>query len=551
MRPAIAERTASAFAYPLLIKRLLACGLARAPRQEIVYADRRRLTYGEFGERVNRLASGLTALGVRHGDTVAVMDWDTHRYLECFFAVPMMGAVLHTVNIRLSAEQILYTINHAEDDVILVNAEFLPVLEQIWDRVEAGKRLVLLSDGAAAPATALAFAAEYEALLAASGPVFDFPEFDENTRATTFYTTGTTGLPKGVYFSHRQLVLHTMAFRAALAGEGQGRFNEGDVYMPISPMFHVHAWGVPYLAVVMGVKQVYPGRYLPERLLELHRREKVTFSHCVPTILQIMLSCAGSERIDLTGWTVIIGGAALTRSLARQALEMGIDVFTGYGMSETCPLLTLAQLEPHMLAWDLDRQVEMRCRTGRSVAMVDLRIVDEGMRDVPHDGTAQGEIVVRAPWLTQGYLKDEQSSERLWAGGWLHTGDIAVIDGDGFVKITDRLKDVIKTGGEWISSLELEDLIMRLPGVAEAAVVGVPDPKWTERPLAVVAPRAGHQVSPADVKAHLCGLAATGIISKYGVPEQIVVVEALPKTSVGKLDKKELRRRYAGKEPTS
>ncbi|HEX4585022.1 MAG TPA: fatty acid--CoA ligase [Burkholderiaceae bacterium] len=538
------ERTPSAYGYPLLIKRLLASGLRRAPQQEIVYADRKRLTYCEFARRVGRLASGLASLGIRYGDTVGVMDWDSHRYLECFFAVPMVGAVLHTINIRLSPEQILYTINHADDDVILVNAEFLPCLEQIWDRVDTGKKLVLLNDGGGVPQTSLAFVAEYEDLLARSSPDFEFADFDEDTRATTFYTTGTTGLPKGVYFSHRQLVLHTMAFRGSLAGEGQGRFNEGDVYMPVTPMFHVHAWGVPYVAVAMGVKQVYPGRYFPEQLLELHQREKVTFSHCVPTILQMMLNCAAGKGINLAGWTVIIGGAALARPLARQALEMGIDAFAAYGMSETCPLLTLAQLEPHMQTWDIDRQVEMRCKTGRPVAMVELRIVDEAMREVPHDGRSAGEIVVRAPWLTQGYLKDEQSSRNLWHGGWLHTGDIAVMDEKGWLKITDRLKDVIKTGGEWISSLDLEDLIMRCPGVAEVAVIGVPDPKWTERPLAVVAAKPGHDVCQADIQAHLCELAAKGIISKYGVPERIVFVEALPKTSVGKLDKKALRGRF-------
>jgi fatty-acyl-CoA synthase len=259
----------------------------------------------------------------------------------------------------------------------------------------------------------------------------------------------------------------------------------------------------------------------------------------------MILECARARRIDLAGWTVIIGGAALTRPLAKQALEMGIDVFTGYGMSETCPLLTLAQLEPDMQTWDIDRQVEMRCKTGRPVQMVDLRIVDEAMRDVAHDGKSPGEIVVRAPWLTQGYLKDPQNSEKLWAGGWLHTGDIAVINEEGYIKITDRLKDVIKTGGEWISSLDLEDLIMRFPGVAEVAVIGVPDAKWTERPLAVVAARPGHEISQADIKAHLCDFAAKGIISKYGVPDRILFVETLPKTSVGKLDKKALRQLYA------
>jgi acyl-CoA synthetase (AMP-forming)/AMP-acid ligase II len=474
---------------------------------------------------------------------VAVMDWDTPRYLECFFTVPMMGAVLHTINVRLSAEQILYTINHADDDVILVNREFLPLLEQIWDRVQTVKRLVLMNDAEEAPNSTLNIDAEYEELLSLY-PNYAFPELGEDTRATTFYTTGTTGLPKGVYFSHRQLVLHTLAARSALAGTGHGRFNEGDVYMPITPMFHVHAWGLPYVATSIGVKQVYPGRYNPDLLVELIAREKITFSHCVPTILQMVLASAAGKAIGLAGWKVVVGGAAMSQALARQALGLGVDAYTGYGMSETCPILTLSHLKPHMESWDIDRQAEMRCKTGRPVPLVDIRIVDEEMDEVPHDGLSQGEVVVRAPWLTQGYLKDPVNSRHLWAGGWLHTGDIAVIDGEGYLKITDRLKDVIKTGGEWVSSLDLEDLILQHPVVIEAAVIGVPDPRWTERPLAILVIQPGEQVSEAEIKAHLHGLAAEGVISRYGVPERIVFVDALPKTSVGKLDKKVLRQRY-------
>jgi fatty-acyl-CoA synthase len=540
--------TASGPTCPLLVKRLLEVGLRRAQEQEIVYADKRRLSYPEFGARVSRLASGLASLGVQAGDTVGVMDWDTHRYLECFFAVPMMGAVLHTINVRLSPEQILYTINHARDDVILVNAEFVPVLEQIWSRVDAGKRLVLLDDGGAALETALEFVAEYERLLGVARPGFDFPEFDENARATTFYTTGTTGLPKGVYFSHRQLVLHALAVRDALAGQGQGRFNEGDVYMPITPMFHVHAWGLPYVATMLGTKQVYPGRYVSDKLVELLQREGVTFSHCVPTILQMVLNGAKARGVDLSGWTVIIGGAALAQPLARQAVDQGVDIFGGYGMSETGPVLALAQLQPHMLDQDVDRQIEIRCKTGRAIALVDLRIVDDAMNDVPHDGKSSGELVVRAPWLTQGYLHDPLNSEHLWRGGWLHTGDIAVIDASGYVKITDRLKDMIKTGGEWISSLDLEDLILRHPCVAEVAVIGMPDPKWTERPVALVIVKADRSVDEAGIKAHLHQFAAQGLISKYGVPERVVFVETLPRTSVGKLDKKSMRERLADKQ---
>jgi fatty-acyl-CoA synthase len=381
--------------------------------------------------------------------------------------------------------------------------------------------------------------------VAQSDPNYAFPDLDENTRATTFYTTGTTGLPKGVYYSHRQLVLHTMAMRSALADAPHGRFTRDDVYMPITPMFHVHAWGLPYVATLLGVKQVYPGRYIPDQLLELLGRERVTFSHCVPTILQMVLAAAKARSADLSGWKVVVGGAALPQVLAKQALQEGVDVFTGYGMSETCPLLTLSRLEPEMLGWDLDRQAEIRSHTGRPVELVQLRIVDSAMRDVPHDGRTQGEIVVRAAWLTQGYLRDPAASATLWEGGWLHTGDIAVINARGYVKITDRIKDVIKTGGEWVSSLQLEDLILHHPGVSEAAVIGVPDPKWTERPLAVVVAKQGHAVSEADITALLQGCAEQGTISKYGVPDRIVLAGSLPKTSVGKLDKKALREQYA------
>jgi fatty-acyl-CoA synthase len=539
------EVTPSAYGYPLLIRRILDAGVAAAPTQQIVYADRSRYTYLDLRERVSRLASGLASVGIKPGATVGMMDWDTPRYLEAFYAVPMMGAVLHTLNVRLSPEQILYTINHAKDDVILVNGEFLPLLEQIWDRVTPVKALILLNDSGKPPSTSLKFAAEYEALLAGANPDFSFPELDENTRATTFYTTGTTGLPKGVYFSHRQLVLHTMALAAVLTGVGQGRFNAVDVYMPATPMFHVHAWGVPYLATLLGVKQVYPGRYVPDLLTKLIQTEKVTFSHCVPTILMMILASAKEKNIELSNWKVIIGGAPMPQALARQALSSGIDVFSGYGMSETCPTLTIAQLKPEMQNWDTDRQVEIRCRAGRPIPFVELRIVDAELNALPHDGKSQGEILVRAPWLTQGYLGDPANSEKLWLGGWLHTGDIGVVDPDGYLKITDRMKDVIKTGGEWVSSLDLEDLIMKHPAIAEAAVIGVPDPKWTERPLAVVVVKDDRKVSEDEVKVMLSDFAAKGLISRYGVPDRIVFIDALPRTSVGKHDKKVLREVYA------
>ncbi len=295
-------KTESAYSYPLLVKNLFRTPIVDNPEQEIVYRGEKRFTYRQFRERVGRLAAALTGLGVKPGDTVAVMDWDSHRYLECFYAVPMIGAVLHTVNVRLPAEQLVYTIGHAEDAVILVNVEFVPLLEQIKSRIETVRKLVLLTDAAGAPTSSLRFAGEYEELLAASPPLAEFSDLDENTRATTFYTTGTTGLPKGVYFSHRQLVLHTLASLASLASSAtQGRFHREDVYMPLTPMFHVHAWGIPYVATTMGVKQIYPGRYVPEVLLKLLVQEKVTFSHCVPTILNMLVSNPATASSTRTG----------------------------------------------------------------------------------------------------------------------------------------------------------------------------------------------------------------------------------------------------------
>jgi fatty-acyl-CoA synthase len=361
----IIEKTQSAYHFPLLIRSLFRSAMSLDTSAEIVQHGAVRRSYREFGARVHRLASALADIGVTPGQTVAVMDWDTPRYLECFFAIPMMGAVLHTVNVRLSPEQILYTINHADDAVILVNVEFLPMLEQIRDRIDAGKKFVVLSDGSGMPHTELSLEGEYEALLAAADPYFDFPELDEDTRATTFYTTGTTGLPKGVYFSHRQLVLHTMATQQALTLAGHGSFTVADVYMPVTPMFHVHAWGLPYVATCLGVKQVYPGRYLPGALVDAIAQEKVTFSHCVPTILQMILDTAKKRSTVLAGWKVVIGGAALPGALATRALEEGVDVFTGYGMSESGPILILAHLKPEMEASDVDDQVEYRTKAGR------------------------------------------------------------------------------------------------------------------------------------------------------------------------------------------
>jgi fatty-acyl-CoA synthase len=539
-------RTKSAYSYPLLIKQLLHTPILYAPDQEIVYQDKARYTYREFYRRIHRLASGLSAAGVKPGDTVAVLDWDSHRYLECFFAVPMMGAILHTVNVRLSPDQILYTMNHAEDSVVLAHEDFLSMLEGIADRLETVRTFIFVKDGVAAQSTTLPIAIEYEEMLARSSDSFDFPDFDENVQATTFYTTGTTGEPKGVYFSHRQLVLHTLAVSVAVAGlTAPGRFQSGDVYMPITPMFHVHAWGFPYVATLLGAKQVYPGRYLPESILELIKREKVTFSHCVPTILHMLINHPKAKEVDLRGWKVNTGGMALPRGLAKTLVEMGIEVFHGYGMSETCPILTLANIKPHMMSWDIDRQLNYRTKTGFPIPLVDLKLLDENGQPAPMDGASTGEITVRTPWCAQGYFKNPESSEELWRGGRLHTGDVANVDEEGYVQITDRLKDAIKTGGEWVSSLELESLLSRHEAVSEVAVIGVPDEKWGERPAAfvVLKPEYLGHVSGENLRHFMLQLVSQGLLSKWAVPDTFELVEEIPKTSVGKIDKKLIRAR--------
>jgi fatty-acyl-CoA synthase len=530
-----------AYDYQLLIKRLLLSGVRYQPDQEIVYADKLRYSYRTLNERIQRLANALTAAGVKAGDTVALLDWDSHRSLECFFAVPMLGAVLHTVNIRLSPEQIVYTMNHAEDDIVLVHDDFLPLMEQVHGELNTVRGYMQLTDSNAKP-TQLPLLGEYETLLAGAASHFDFPDFDEDSVATLFYTTGTTGNPKGVYFSHRQLVLHTMNELGTFAGwDGQPLLRSGDVYMPITPMFHVHAWGVPYVATAMGLKQVYPGRYEPNTLVRLFREEGVSFSHCVPTILQMMLECAEGKRTDFTGWKMLLGGSALTLGLARQASERGMRVHCGYGMSETCPLLTLTHLRNEDLALSMDEQIPERIKTGVPIPMVDLRIVDANGQDVAHDGVALGEIVVRAPWLTQGYLHEPEKGAELWEGGWLHTGDMASIDARGVVEIKDRIKDVIKTGGEWISSLDLENLISQHAAVASVAVVGIPDAQWGERPLALVVCAPGETLDQQAIEVHLQQFVDSGQLNKWAIPRQIRFVDDIPKTSVGKINKKLIR----------
>ncbi|MFP4348141.1 MAG: fatty acid--CoA ligase [Desulfococcaceae bacterium] len=536
------------YEYPLIIKKLLNMPLVYAPEQEIVYRDKMRYTYRDLNRRIHRLANALAAKGIGSGDVVAVFDYDSHRYLEAFFAVPMMGAVLQTVNWRLSAEQILYTLNHAEAAVIIINSDFLPILEGLQSKLETVKAVVVIAEDGFPPKTEARIDDTYEEMLATAEMDYDFPDLDENTKATTFYTTGTTGDPKGVHFTHRQLVLHTLSATIAVgAYENIGRFRSDDVYMPLTPMFHVHAWGIPYIATLLGVKQVYPGKYEPEMLLKLIVGEKVTFSHCVPTILQMITGSPAVRQFDLSNWKVIIGGSKLPRGLAGAAFDMGITVYTGYGMSETCPVISLSVPTPDMGELAPDALLDVVVKTGLPIPLVEFEVVDADDHPLPHDGATTGEVVFRAPWLTQDYFKAPEKTRELWRNGWLHSGDVGHIDEKGYLQITDRIKDVIKSGGEWVSSLDLENLMSQHEAVAESAAIGVPDPKWGERPMMIVVlkPEAKGKITAADLNTYMREQVDAGKLPKYGLPDRYEIVEAIPKTSVGKLDKKVMRKEFA------
>lgn len=532
----------------MLIKSLLAQSVRYEPNREIVYRDLFRMNYITLNKRVRQLANLFGQLGVGAGDTIAVLDWDSHRYLECFFGVPGIGAILHTINVRLSPAQILYTMNHAEDKVVLVHEDFLPIINALKDQLTTVQTYVVISDKSYTDPDSVVipegFAGEYESLLATQSDEYEFPDWDENSWATTFYTTGTTGNPKGVYFSQRQLFMHTMGLMACVSAYEFVSFKGSqDVYMPITPMFHVHAWGFPFLATMLSAKQVYPGRYEPEMLLKLLLKEGVTFSHCVPTIMNMLLSSPAARQFQaqLSRWRVIIGGSALTKGLAKAAADFGIQLFQGYGMSETAPIMSLTYLNEEERKLSPDEQIEYRTRAGRIAPFVEIRLMDDTGNFVPHDGHSLGEVVARGPWMTQGYYKEPERGEELWRGGWLHTGDVASITPDHWLQIADRTKDVIKTGGEWVSSLEIEDLLSQQEGVGEAAVVGLPDEKWGERPYALIVAKAGAEPSPEGIRAALQARCEHGELNKWYVPDRIVLVPEIPKTSVGKIDKKRIR----------
>ncbi len=526
--------------FNLNIKSTLYYPMRNFSEREIVYRNEERISFGEFYHRIRRIAWGLMSIGVRQGDTVAVIDWDTLTYLEAYYAVPMIGAVLHTVNIRYPPEIIFYTMNHAGDKFVIIRDEFLPMVERAASLFDFVKGWIVYSDTDEEVKTTLNPYYNYERILDSSEPI-DPPDIDERTIATIFYTSGTTGLPKGVTFSHRKLILHAQALAMSI-GYSPLNITEKDIFLGLVPMFHVHSWGVPYLAIMTGKKYVLPGRYDVKKILEMIKNEHVTFSHMVPSILYMILTYPEIEQYAkyLNGWKVIIGGAALPKGLAKMAKSFGITTVGAYGMSETCPLLTAALFTGDTQDMQDEEKFDYMISTGRPAILVNMRIVDSNNKDVPWDNKTIGEITVRAPWLTDEYYKDPEKTKELWKDDWLHTGDLAVVDSKGYIHIVDREKDAVKSGGEFIPSLILENIISEIPEVGEVAIIGKPDPKWGERPVAFISLKA--KSNKEKIFDELYKFVDTGRIQKWWIPDDIIFVDTMPKTSTNKIDKKELRK---------
>ncbi|MBI2207286.1 MAG: long-chain fatty acid--CoA ligase [Candidatus Rokubacteria bacterium] len=495
-----------------------------------------RYTYADFAERTKRLAGVLDRFGLGRGDRVATFAWNSHRHLELYWAAPMTGRVLHTLNIRLAAPDLIYIINHAADSVIFADASVWPILAGIRDKIPTVKKIVIMRD--TPDAVVPDGLDDYDTLLAAARPVSGWPKLDETTAAGMCYTSGTTGNPKGVVYTHRAMFLHCLAQSMA----DQFGISENDVILHIVPMFHANSWCVPFTGTMVGATHVFAGpNPQPRDIAEIIQRERVTFTGAVPTVWIAIKDLCEKEGFDISSLrTIAIGGSAAPRHLQESfEKQFGVVMSHAWGMTEMTPLGTVGRLKSYMKAWDYDRQLDVRSRVGYPSVGVDARIVDDEGRELPWDGVAMGELQVRGPWVLKSYYDNPASADRFTADGWFRTGDVATIDAEGYVQITDRTKDLIKSGGEWISSVDVENMIMAHPKVLEAAVIAVPHPKWVERPLACVVPKPGVTLEPAEIVEFL-----RPQLAKWALPDEVAVIEAVPKTSVGKFDKKVLRDRF-------
>ncbi len=531
---------------PLLISSLLTHAERHHGEREIVSrrveGDIHRCTYRDLGVRARRMANALQALGVGFGDRVATLAWNGYRHLELYYAVSGSGAVLHTLNPRLHPDQVVWIADHAEDQVLFFDLTFLPLIEAIAPRVKTIKAFVAMTDRARLPAqSAIPNLLCYEDLLEAQSDGFTWPVFDEQSASSLCYTSGTTGHPKGVLYSHRSTMLHS--FAAALP-DGLN-CSARDTVLPVVPMFHVNAWGLPYIACMVGAKLVFPGPFLDgKNLHELFEAEGVTVSAGVPTVWQGLLAHVEANNLRFSSMRrTIIGGSACPPSMMRAFQERhDVEVLHAWGMTELSPLGTACVLKPRQLALPPEERLAVQSKQGRVVFGVDMKIVGEDGRELPHDGRASGELLVRGPWVVSRYFKDEGGDPLVYTDGegWFPTGDVATIDADGFMQITDRAKDVIKSGGEWIGSIDLENIALSHPAVAQAACIAARHPKWDERPLLVVVKKPDAQVTRQDILRFY-----DGKIAKWWTPDDVVFVDAIPLGATGKVQKNRLREQFS------
>ncbi|WP_270180840.1 long-chain fatty acid--CoA ligase [Alkalihalobacillus sp. CinArs1] len=523
---------------PLILTGLINRAERYFPDKEIVsrtLSGTQRFTYKEYAKRTRRLASALTKLSMKEGDRIATFAWNHHRHLEAYFAVPCSGAVLHMVNIRLSPEHIAYVVNHAEDKILMVDEDLVPLIEKVQDKLTTVERYIIMSDKETLPETTLSPVYSYEELLQEGDENFQLREdLDENAPAGMCYTSATTGNPKGVVYSHRGIVLHSMATGLA---DSLG-LSERDVCLPIVPMFHANAWGLPFASVWFGTKLVLPGPNMtPQVIASLIQEEKVTVTAGVPTIWLAFVNLLEKESYEISSLrAVVCGGSAAPKNIIRAFEEKhNIPFIQGYGMTETSPIVSLSTLSSEMDNLTMEERIDTRATQGMVIPGLDVRVINEN-GDVPWDGKTMGELIVRGPWVASEYYKDERTQES-FRDGWLYTGDIAKINGDGYIQITDRSKDLIKSGGEWISSVDLENALMTHDAVYEAAVIAIPHQKWQERPVACVVLQEGY----ADIsKDELINYLSTQFV-KWWLPDDIVFMDEIPKTSVGKFLKRALR----------
>jgi fatty-acyl-CoA synthase len=496
-----------------------------------------KYSYAEMVDRVGRLANALERLGIRRMDRVATFAFNNSRHMELYFAAPCMGAVLHPLNLRLPPEQIIYIVNHAEDKVLFLDPQLLPAIEKLAPHFRTVKHFVVM--GASVPPTSLSPVSAYEDLLGEVSADYPWPNLDERDAAAMCYTSGTTGNPKGVAYSHRSIFLHSLG----LSMTDSFGLSERDTFMPVVPMFHVLAWGTPFAAAMLGTNLVFPGPHMtPRDLAELIQSERVTLTAGVPTLWLGLLHLLENERYDLSSLRgMIVGGAAAPQWMI-EAFEKrhGLTVMHAWGMTELSPLGTVSRLKSYQLDLPEEDRFRLRAKQGMPVPGVELRAIDESGNEIPWDGKAFGELEVRGPWVISSYYNDDRSPESFHEG-WFRTGDVVTIDADGFIQIVDRTKDLIKSGGEWISSQELENAIMSHPKVLEAAVIAVNHPKWQERPLACVVPKPDYKDSLS--REELYEFLRPLLRSMY-LPDDIIFIDAIPKTSVGKFDKKVLRAQY-------